>query len=116
MRPRASPAAPGRSSSVTVKSMAMARLLVRFRASYVRSRRLSTSRRRSLRQPAGQVLDTHDPDAVAAMGIVVPQREAEHRRDPAAHLSVEAGGVAAGATEVLTAVRPVSQRDEVGAG
>jgi len=47
------------------------------------------TRRRPSSQPLHQVLDAHDPDAVAAMGLIVPERQAQYWCHPAADLAVE---------------------------
>src|SRR5207342_880528 len=65
--------------------------------------------------PLSEVLDAHDPDALAAVGVVVALQETEDRRHPAADLAVEPGGVVAGAAEVLHPVGAVARLDEVGA-
>ena len=62
------------------------------------------------------MLDAHDPDAFAAVGVVVALEQAQDRRHPAADLAVEPGGVVAGAAEVLHPVGAVARlADQVGA-
>ena len=45
-------------------------------------------------------------NAVAAMGLVVPEREAEHGRHPAADEAMQPRGIAARAAQMLQAVGP----------
>ena len=76
------------------------------------TRKRFSGRRRPPAQPIGKVVGAHDEDAVAAMGLVVPEREAEHGRHPAADEAMQRG-IAARAAQMLQAVGPVLHLHEI---
>src|SRR5688572_26315407 len=70
-------------------------------------------RRRAGVEPVEHVLEPHDPDAVAAVGLVVTLREADDRRHPTAHKAVQVGGVTTAPAQVLEPVGAVAYMDDV---